>query len=230
MNEFKIKIVLYTFIATLFIVNVHATVIKQNINQKTSETSMSFIPGDAVSISTFPDTTSFLNNIFPIDDKGFVEFPIEGKVKITDMTVVDLQSFLKEKFKAWLRNPNIYVKPVIRLSLLGGFRLPGLYYVDSASSLWDVIKMAGGPILEDGIYDLKWERNGSEQSDDLIKLFEDGSSLRQIGFQSGDQIWTKSPITETYWDTLNKLMPIVSISTAVFLAYITYQQTALQAR
>lgn len=188
----------------------------------------SFIAGDAVSISTFPDTTSFLNNVFSIDDKGYVEFPIEGKVKITGMTPSQLENYLKETFKSWYRNPNIYVKPVVRISMLGGFSRPGLYYVDLETSLWGVVRLAGGPVLEKGIYDMMWERNGKEQDADLVHYFETGVSLRQIGFKSGDQIRTPSPDAETFWDNINNIMPLITISTTIFLAYITYQQSTIQ--
>jgi protein involved in polysaccharide export with SLBB domain len=189
-----------------------------------------FIPGDGVSISTFPDTSSFLNNVFPIDDKGYIEFPIEGKVNVAQMSIAQLEDYLKNTFKAWLRNPNIYVKPVIRVSLSGGFVRPGLYYVDPGISLWDLVRTAGGPVLEGGIYEMKWERNGKEQTSDLVQYFEAGVSLRQIGFKSGDQIRTTAPTTETFWDQVNNFLPLITISTTIFIAYITYQQTAIQAR
>ena len=56
-----------------------------------------FKPGDGILISTFPDTTSFLNNTFPIDDMGFVDFPIVGKVAVSSMSNEELGTFIKEK-------------------------------------------------------------------------------------------------------------------------------------
>ncbi|MEJ2053186.1 MAG: polysaccharide biosynthesis/export family protein [Calditrichaceae bacterium] len=187
-----------------------------------------FKPGDGLAINTFPDTASFLNNVFPIDDRGFAEFPIIGKVKVTAMTKKELENYLKETFRAWLRNPNIYIKPVVRISLLGGFRRPGLYYIDHNSSLWQAVRLAGGPLLEEGIYEMKWERDGDEQKGDLIKYFESGISLRRMGFHSGDQLRTKLPDSRTAWDTVQNFLPIVSLATTVALAYLTYQQSILR--
>ncbi len=187
-----------------------------------------FKPGDGLAISTFPDTSSFLNNVFAIDDRGFAEFPIVGKVKVSAMTKKELENYLRDTFKGWLRNPNIYIKPVIRISLVGGFNRPGMYYIDQNSSLWEAVRMAGGHILHEGIYDMKWERNGDKQKGDLTKYFESGVSLRQMGFQSGDQLSTKLPDSRTVWDTVNNFMPFITLATTITLAYMTYQQSILQ--
>jgi len=186
-----------------------------------------FKPGDGLAINTFPDTSSFLNNVFPIDDRGFAEFPIIGKVKVSAMTKTELENYLKETFKGWLRNPNIYIKPVVRISLLGGFFRPGLYYIDHNSSLWQAVRLAGGTILEEGVYEMKWERNGDEQKGDLTQYFETGISLRRMGFRSGDQLRTKPPDSRGAWETVNNFMPIISLATTITLAYLTYQQSML---
>lgn len=183
-----------------------------------------FKPGDGVAINAFPDTTSFLNNIFPIDDRGFAEFPIVGKVKVSAMSSDELTNYLRETFKAWLRNPNIYVKPVVRVSLLGGFARPGLYYVDYNSTLWDVVRLAGGPILQEGIYDMRWERGGKKRKGNLTQYFESGISLKRMGFQSGDQLRTP-PEVETFWDQFRTdIIPLVTFATSMALLYWTYQR------
>jgi protein involved in polysaccharide export with SLBB domain len=183
-----------------------------------------FKPGDGVAINAFPDTTSFLNNVFPIDDRGFAEFPIVGKVKVSAMTGDELTNYLRETFKAWLRNPNIYVKPVVRVSLLGGFARPGLYYVDYTSTLWDVVRLAGGPVLEEGIYDMRWERGGKKRKGNLTQYFESGISLKRMGFQSGDQLRTP-PEVETFWDQFRTdIIPLVTFATSMALLYYTYQR------
>lgn len=183
-----------------------------------------YIPGDAILISTFPDTTSFLNGIFPVDQEGMVEFPIEGKVKISRMTQAGLKKYLLKVFKDYLKFPNLYIKPLVRISLLGGFMHPGLYYVDIKNSLWQAVYTAGGTLLEDGIYDMHWQRNGTEQSENIASLFEKGISLEKMGFQSGDQIWTPSPNRRTVWDTIRDVMPILTFTTSIWLMYNTYQR------
>ncbi len=183
-----------------------------------------FKPGDAIFISNLPDTTSLLNGIFAIDDRGFAEFPMIGKANVSKMTRDELIEFLKTRLRDQLKYPNLYVKPVVRISLLGGFRRPGLYYVDINSSLWETVRLAGGTIMEEGIYELRWERNGDEKSDEVVKFFESGTSLKRMGFKSGDQVWTPSPDRETFWDKVRDMMPILTFATTVFVVYSTYQR------
>ncbi|HHM02390.1 MAG TPA: hypothetical protein ENJ15_05200 [Caldithrix abyssi] len=192
--------------------------------------SKTFHPGDGIYVSTFPDSNSFLNQVFPIDDRGYAEFPIVGKVKVTDMSTRDLSEYLKKTFKIYLKYPNVYVKPMVRVSVLGGFLKPGLYYVDINSSLWDVIYMAGGTVLEDGIEEMKWQRLHDEPDDDVTPYFEQGTSLRAMGFKSGDQIWTPSPDARTIWDAIRDVMPILTFTATVWTLYNTYQRDQILLR
>jgi len=186
-----------------------------------------FKTGDALFISTMPDTTSFLNGVFPIDGGGQVEFPIIGKVQVSAMTVKELENFLKQQFKDYLHYPNIYIKPLVRISLLGGFAKPGLYYVDINSSLWQAVNLAGGTLLENGIYEMHWERNHKKKSDDITPFFERGISLKNMGFQSGDQLWTPSPTARTFWDAVRDVMPILTFTTSLWMLYNTYQRDTI---
>ena len=80
-----------------------------------------FKAGDAVEISVYPDTSSFLHGIFPIDGEGFIYLPIKGKVKIIEMSVAEFSEYLTANFKQYIRTPDVLVRPLIRVSLLGGF-------------------------------------------------------------------------------------------------------------
>ena len=187
--------------------------------------SFPFKAGDGVMISTFPDTTSFIHGIYAIDDQGNIELPIIGKLKITSMSTEDLKKYVQTNFRSYLRSSSgVYVKPLVRISLLGGFQRPGLYYVDYNTSLWEAIRMVGGPLLEEGIYDMHWQRDGDEKGDDLTRLFEKGVSLKKMGFQSGDQIWTPSPDARTFWTTVGEIMPLLTFMTTLAYLYMTYRR------
>ncbi len=184
-----------------------------------------FVPGDAVLISTFPDTTSFLNNIFPISDRGYVELPILGKVKIVGMTEAEFKQFLKENFQDYLRYPYIYVKPMIRVSVLGGVFRPNFYWVDPDQSLWEVLYMAGGTIDEDGLKQMRWERDGKVVEENLIPYLQNGTSLRAMGFRSGDQIWVRTPTKPTFMEQLLRYTPLVTMAVTITTLWLTYQRT-----
>ncbi len=188
-----------------------------------------FKPGDGLYIDTTPDSTSFFNRVIPIDDMGYAEFPVIGRVAVSGMSSEELTEFVKLNFHQYLRTSNIYVKPMLRASILGGVPRPGLYYVDYHSSLWEVVRRAGGTVHEEGIKDMVWERDRDEVVDDLIPYFEKGVSLKNMGFKSGDQIWTPSP-GESFWDQFRTdVIPIMTFATSMVMLYFTYQTQALTA-
>ena len=190
-----------------------------------------FKPGDGLFISTFPDTSSYFNNIFPIDDSGYVYFPITGRVKVSKMSEAELKSFIRKNFQQYSRSPNVSVRPMMRVTLAGGFARPGLYYAAYDNSLWDVIREAGGYINEEGPKNIQWERNGDEVLDNITPFIEQGVSLEHMGFQSGDLVWTKTPGLETGWDRFNRrVLPILGFAVTIGLFWMTYQQTMLYAR
>jgi hypothetical protein len=196
-------------------------------DQVKSET-LPFVRGDAVRISVYPDTTLFINGLYHIDDNGFVLLPIVGRTRIDTLTERQFESFLDTAYLRFLRYPMVQVQPLIRLTLLGGFQKPGLYYLSPHASLWDALAVAGGPIREDGLKKIKWERQGKVLQTGLAPAVETGTSLVSFGFKSGDQLWVTHVPKRDGWDIfISDVLPVVSISisaiTAVGTLYFAYQ-------
>ena len=184
-----------------------------------------FRPGDGLFVNTFPDTLSFLNTVFSIDENGFVDFPIVGNINVSQMTDDEIKKFIRDNFKNYTRSPNIFIKPMLRVNVIGGFVRPGLYYADYNSSFWDLIRLAGGPVRETGIEEMEWERDGSRIESDLTMYVQNGVSLKTMGIQSGDLIWAPSPDAETAWDVVTRtILPILGFVTSIYVIWITYQQ------
>lgn len=156
-----------------------------------------FMPNEAVSIQVIHDSTSIFNGIYKIDERGYVNIPVIGYLSISHLSISQLIDTIKIRCIDYLPFPNIMVTPLMRLSLLGGFYKPGLYWIDSRNSLWDAIQLADGFQREDGLKLLRWERDGKVISNNLTIVFQSGASLRSIGFKSGDQLCiTSQPKTE----------------------------------
>jgi protein involved in polysaccharide export with SLBB domain len=178
-----------------------------------------FVPGDGVKIKLPLDSTSFLDGIYPIDKDGFINLPIMGKYKVASVTSDEFTAYIQKSYEQYLRYPEVQITPLIRVSLLGGFVRPGLYYVDPENSLWDLISMAGGTTHDKGLSKIRWERDRKQiNSKDLMVAFEKGQSLNEIGFQSGDQIVTPNdPLS--FWDILlGKVLPAGTFGLSLLLA------------
>jgi len=181
------------------------------------------VPGNALEIIVFPDSTSFLNNIYPIDDQGNILLPILGKVNIMKKSYSELTNFLVNSYSQYLKYPFIQVKPLIRISILGGVQRPGMYYIDPTFSLWHLIRISGGPLEEDGLKKMRWERDRKTVRKDLIPLLESGQSLLSVGFKSGDQIWVPSPTRPSLLTKINRVLPLITFGVTAFTIYLYFQ-------
>jgi protein involved in polysaccharide export with SLBB domain len=186
-------------------------------------------PGEAIRISAYPDTGSFVNGFYPIDGQGRIYLPIIGKMRIVGMSEKTFLDTLKAQYISYLRYPNIQVRHSIRISLLGGFHKPGLYYIDPDYSMWDAVYLAGGTTREDGLKRMQWERDRFSIAKDIIPYYQSGQSLRTIGFQSGDQLWTPVEQKRSKWEIffkdimLSQVFPLVTTCASIYVSYLMYR-------
>jgi protein involved in polysaccharide export with SLBB domain len=172
-----------------------------------------FTKGDAVHIAVFQDSLHFVNGIYHIDDEGYVFLPIVGRLKIDTLPERILSQYLNSAYLQFLRYPTIQVQPLIRISLLGGFFKPGLYYINPSASLWDAVALAGGPAREDGIKKITWEREGKIVNNNLLPSIESGVSLKTMGIRSGDQFWVTHVPKRDGWEIFTTgVLPMLSVS------------------
>ncbi len=154
-----------------------------------------FQPGDAVRIQIWElyqdeERTLPLSGDYPINSEGFIILPIIGEVRVKGVTAYELMQTLQEKFTQYLRNPYIYVRPLIRVTMQGAFNKSGVYYADPASSLWNLVALADGPAADADLKRMRVERTGQVVMKDLLHSYEKGYSLEEIGIETGDQIIT----------------------------------------
>jgi hypothetical protein len=187
-----------------------------------------FEKGDAVQLQAFPDTVNFIRGIYPIDDRGCALLPIAGEVRVDTMSVRGLEKYLDSLYLPFLRYADVQARPLMRLTFIGGFIRPGLYYVSPNGSLWDAMALAGGPLREDGLNKICWERNGACLRKGLVPLVASGQSLAAAGVLSGD-VFTVTPVPKrTGWEIFTTgVLPIFGIAitaaSAAATVYFSYQ-------
>ena len=186
-----------------------------------------FVPGDALEIVTYPDTAAFPSGFYPIDGEGVVEFPIIGPIKVTGMSPETLSKMLAEKYVEFMRYPHMTIRPMIRVALNGGFYRPGLYWVDPSATLWEAIQIAGGPQRMDGFQKLKWERSDTIVTKKVTPIIEEGKSLYQIGFKTGDQLTVLQQPHRTGWEVFRgDVIPLVTSTVSIIISALTLYNTA----
>lgn len=185
-----------------------------------------FLAGDAIQITVYPDTTSFPSGIYPVDGDGYIDLPVIGYLKVTNMSSDNLYDTLKTTFAELLRYPYIKIRPLTRITFMGGFRRPGDYWIDPHYSLWQAMQMAGSTIRSDGLVKLRWQRDKEAVSKDLVTDFQSGKSLYQLGFRSGDQIYVTSKPERNRWEVFRtEILPVLTITMTTLLTAASIYQT-----
>jgi polysaccharide export outer membrane protein len=81
-----------------------------------------------------------------IDEKGEIDFPILGKLKIDNLTKNETVALIKSKIDpVYVKNPSINIEILnFRVSVLGDVRNPGTYLIpDENVTVLDAIALAG---------------------------------------------------------------------------------------
>ena len=217
---FQCVIMVYLIGSCSFIKNVKA---QQDTNFQWSEFAGSltiFQPGDAVRIQIWElfrqDPRDLnLSNDYAINAEGFIIMPLIGEVKVVGLTSYELMQVIEEKFRAYLKDPYIYVRPLIRLTMQGAFNRPGSYRTDPSSSLWDLVALSGGPTSRCDLTNMRVERGGEITIKKLLDSFERGHSLEDVGIKSGDQIIAPEKSRLNIW----QLVQIVNLFASITLLY-----------
>ena len=84
-------------------------------------------------------------NGYNVDENGFIELPIIGKVQVKDMTVAEIQEEVQKLMNEYLKETTISVKlGIFNLTILGEVNKPGQYQVyQSDINIFQAIALAG---------------------------------------------------------------------------------------
>jgi len=190
--------------------------------QKTAKSLTIFQPGDAVRIQIWDLYVEEVNlsRDYPINPDGYIIMPYIGELKVKGLTAYELMQILEERYKEYLRNPYVYVRPLIRITMQGAFNRPGSYRVDPSSSLWDLVALAGGPREDCNIQRMRVERSGRVVMKNLLHSFQKGYSLEDVGIESGDQVHAPFRVRIDLGIILN----MVTLAASLVILYLRIEQ------
>ncbi|MGP4789266.1 polysaccharide biosynthesis/export family protein [Psychrobacter sp. 1Y11] len=162
--------------------------------------------GDILSITLvgYPDMTPTTGNGdspyaagYPVDQQGFVQFPLVGRVQASGMSVPQFTASLQSKLQRYLKYSDPQVKIIDyrgnKFFIDGEVRQPGEFAIDDAPvSLYSAISRAGGATETGDSNSIVLNRNGQNYKIGLQSLRQIGSSANQIYIQDGDSIHINS--------------------------------------
>jgi polysaccharide export outer membrane protein len=93
--------------------------------------------------SAAPNQSIMLN--YTIRKDGTIEFPVIGKIKISELTILETIALLKQKLSVYINNPVIVVEWInFKFTILGEVNKPGQYRSQNERvTLLDALGMAG---------------------------------------------------------------------------------------
>ena len=145
----------------------------------------------------YPDITAAGTTGYPVDQQGFVQFPLVGRVKASGMSVPQFTANLRNQLQRYLKFSDPQVKIVNYLGnkffIDGEVKQPGEFAIaDVPVSLYSAISMAGGATPTGDSNNVVLNRKGPSYNIGLQSLRQMGSSANQIYLQDGDSIHVNS--------------------------------------
>lgn len=132
---------------------------------------------------------------YHVDDLGFINHAIAGKVKLAGLTIREAERTLETKLRGrYIVNPivTIVVTVYSKFSILGEVRNPGRYEIKGRVHLSDAIAMAGGFNRAANERKVKILRKAGEASRtitiDTMQVTKQGRQDADMNIQDGDLI------------------------------------------
>ena len=166
-------------------------------------------PGDIIRITFWREAD--LGGDFAIDETGSVVLPVLGQWNVAGVASDELRTQLAEAYSGQLRNQDVQIMFLHRVSILGAVENPGLYHVDATMTIREAVALAGG-VSEDGNKDeLRIRRADSAD----YTLLNPSISMGAAVF-SGDEIL----VPQRSWFSRNSVPLITGAlsATAIFLS------------
>lgn len=201
--------------------------------------------GDILSIvlTGYPDitpTTDSSNNPFisgfPVDQQGFVQFPLIGRIKASGMSVPQFTATLQRQLQRYLKYPDPQVKIVnyrgSNFFVDGEVRQSGEFTIaDVPVSLYSAISMAGGTTEEGDSNNIVLNRKGNSYHLGLETLQKVGLSANNIYLQDGDAIHVNSQTRNKVYmlGEFGRLAPVVIPDYGLSLAHVLGESSGLNA-
>ena len=140
-------------------------------------------PGDRLLVKIWLDT-AFADTV-RIDETGAAMLPRLGPMHITDLSSNLVADSVRHAYTRVTRTPSIEVTPLRRVTVLGEVKRPATYFMETMSTLRDVVALAGG-VTDIGIVSHITIVRGSERI--VIDKWERRGDSETV-VHSGDVVW-----------------------------------------
>jgi protein involved in polysaccharide export with SLBB domain len=167
---------------------------------------------------------TFHNTDYVIDGDGEIQLGAFGKIKMAGLSVEKASDLIYEKLQPFGKEIKIVVLPQIRLVIRGEVGKPGMYRVSPNISFWDLLAQAGGISSSFSLENMYVVRNGEIIYTKFMDALYLGTSLKELGLQSGDELIAPRINRVSF----TAIMRYVNLFTSLFFLY--YAVTNINAK
>lgn len=145
-------------------------------------------PGDGVRITLY-NISDPLSGDYYVQEDWNIQLPYIGLVDVRQRVINEVRSEIFSKYAQIYRDPELTVRALYRINVLGEVKSPGVYFVTGVEKLSDLLAEAGGETRDANINNIYFVRADQKMDIDGKEILEQGKRLNDIGLRSGDQIY-----------------------------------------
>ncbi|HEX6694713.1 MAG TPA: polysaccharide biosynthesis/export family protein [Longimicrobiales bacterium] len=160
-----------------------------------------------------------LSDTFAVMGNRSIVLPRIGEIPLSGILRSELQSHLTTRLSAFIRDPVVHARSLIRLGILGAVTQPGYYTVPSDMLLTDALMLAGGPTTVADLEKMSIERGDKTiwSKSNLTIAVQEGRTLDQMSIRAGDDIQVPQR-TENAARLTNLLVVLSGITSIIVVA------------
>ncbi|WP_201527682.1 polysaccharide biosynthesis/export family protein [Psychrobacter frigidicola] len=171
---------------------------------------------------------------YPVDQQGFVQFPLIGRIKASGLSVPQFTANLRSQLQRYLKYSDPQVKIIDyrgnKFFIDGEVSKPGEFAIaDAPVSLYSAISMAGGATPTGDSDNIVLNRKGVSYNIGLQSLRQMGSSANQIYLQDDDSIHVNSQSRNKIYvlGEFGKVEPVPILEQGISLAQVLGESNGL---
>lgn len=147
-------------------------------------------PGDVIAMQVLGDPQ--MTNNYTVTPRRTLLIPgIPDEISVTGLLRSEIEDYLARVVAQYVRNPSVWVEPLMRISIFGAVNRPGFLIVPASMPLPDIImQFAGGPSGNVDPERSKVTRGDREvlPGEAIEEAIREARSIDALNLQSGDRI------------------------------------------
>lgn len=146
--------------------------------------------GDRIYVEVEGEMENGLVDTFTVRPNRTLDLPNIPPIPMSGLLRSEVGDRVRAEVAKYIRDPVVYVEPLMRVAVLGQVNQPGYYTVPADVPIPDLVMAAGGPTRDAALDKTKVERTGEviRDRDEMQRALAAGTSLDQLNLHSGDEI------------------------------------------